>query len=63
VTGGQADPVAEQGAILARITEFVNGGVRAGIISDESGQLLIGAAEAEHDEVVKRLREEGPFSN
>jgi hypothetical protein len=40
---------------LHRVTEFVRAGMRAGRISDESGELLIDAAEAEHARKVEQL--------
>jgi hypothetical protein len=58
---GNAAVIAEQAAILDRVTEFVRWGVRASRISPESAELLITAAEREHDQAVKRLRAGGGY--
>jgi hypothetical protein len=53
---------AEQDKTLAEVTAYVHEGMRAGRISDESGELLITAAEREHAAALARayLGAEGP---
>jgi hypothetical protein len=62
VTAGQTgDLIAEQDAILARVVGFIQEGMRANRISDESGEVLIAAAERQHDEAVSRIRMAGGY--
>jgi hypothetical protein len=53
-----ADLIAAEDEALARVSEFIREGMRAGRISDESGELLIDAAEAAHRSAVAALRQE-----
>ncbi len=47
--------VAGQDRIVAKVSEFIREGMRAGRISDESGELLVAAAERAHAEALERL--------
>jgi hypothetical protein len=40
---------------------FIQEGMRANRISDESGEVLIAAAERQHDEAVSRIRMAGGY--
>lgn len=62
MTAGQTgDLIAEQDAILARVSEFIRQGIRASRISGESGEVLLDAAQRQHDEAVSRIRTAGGY--
>jgi hypothetical protein len=56
VTG---EPVAAEDAALARAIEFVRLGMRSGLITAETGEVMIDAAEQHCRELTDRLKETG----
>ena len=56
-----SEMIEAEDAALDRVTEFIREGMRAGRISDKSGELLIDTAEINHHVTVQRLRKDaGP---